>query len=271
MENNIHIWELPEKLNDIDKSTEYTIVHDGAVLKKVTLEKIFDYFSQDYKMDNLVRYFNVLMETGDKWYEELNEELSLSIDNYNRTIEILTDNFEEDKNKLRTVITSINQLGFDILELSNTYEYRRTTFAEMSEILDTTDEIQSDMEERMRLTEESVKTIKTLQSEASAPVKEITDNISKAKEFFSGLEDNIYEKITEESKKFTKKINEEYDKIINIFKYYHYIEEISEETLIDFEYTKNGNGTYTLIDWKETLNGKSSTEMVVPDNRSIIL
>ncbi len=41
--------------------------------------------------------------------------------------------------------------------------------------------------------------------------------------------------------------------------------------LIDFTYTDNGDGTYTIIDWKETYNGEPSTEMIVPNNAYIIL
>lgn len=44
-----------------------------------------------------------------------------------------------------------------------------------------------------------------------------------------------------------------------------------EKLLIDFEYTNNNDGTYTLTDWKETLNGEASTEMIIPDNEVIIL
>ena len=41
--------------------------------------------------------------------------------------------------------------------------------------------------------------------------------------------------------------------------------------LIDFYYTDNGNGTYTITDWKGTKDGVSSTELVVPNNNKIIL
>ena len=40
---------------------------------------------------------------------------------------------------------------------------------------------------------------------------------------------------------------------------------------VDFVYTDNGNGTYTIVDWKGTLNGQPSTEIVVPNNRQIIV
>lgn len=41
--------------------------------------------------------------------------------------------------------------------------------------------------------------------------------------------------------------------------------------LIDFEYTDNGDETYTLTGWKETHNGEESTELVIPDEPGIIL
>lgn len=41
--------------------------------------------------------------------------------------------------------------------------------------------------------------------------------------------------------------------------------------LIDFEYTANDDGTYTLTGWKETLNGEASTEMIIPNNTLIVL
>lgn len=42
-------------------------------------------------------------------------------------------------------------------------------------------------------------------------------------------------------------------------------------SLIDFEYTNNGDGTVTLTAWKGTLNGVVSTELVIPDDSRIIL
>lgn len=41
--------------------------------------------------------------------------------------------------------------------------------------------------------------------------------------------------------------------------------------LIDFNYTDNGDGTYTLVSWKQTYNGISSSELIIPDNENIIL
>lgn len=41
--------------------------------------------------------------------------------------------------------------------------------------------------------------------------------------------------------------------------------------LIDFDYTDNGDGTYTLTGWKQTLNGEPSTELIIPDNNMIVL
>lgn len=41
--------------------------------------------------------------------------------------------------------------------------------------------------------------------------------------------------------------------------------------LSDYEYVDNGDGTYTIVGWNGTLNGEPSTEMVLPDDSSVIL
>lgn len=43
------------------------------------------------------------------------------------------------------------------------------------------------------------------------------------------------------------------------------------DSLIDFEYIKNSDGTVTLTAWKGTLNGSASTELIIPDSNRIIL
>ena len=43
------------------------------------------------------------------------------------------------------------------------------------------------------------------------------------------------------------------------------------DVLVDFEYTPNGDGTYTLTSWSGTLNGEPSTELIVPDNDKLIV
>lgn len=51
----------------------------------------------------------------------------------------------------------------------------------------------------------------------------------------------------------------------NITVYAKWIEKNPEVLLIDFDYVDNGDGTYTLIDWKQTYNGESSTECIIPN------
>lgn len=45
----------------------------------------------------------------------------------------------------------------------------------------------------------------------------------------------------------------------------------AEVELVDFEYTANSDGTYTLTAWKQTLNGEPSTELIIPEIDFIIL
>jgi AAA15 family ATPase/GTPase len=39
-----------------------------------------------------------------------------------------------------------------------------------------------------------------------------------------------------------------------------------ETALIDFDYTVNSDGTIKLNSWKQTLNGQTSSELIVPNN-----
>ena len=41
--------------------------------------------------------------------------------------------------------------------------------------------------------------------------------------------------------------------------------------LVDFEYTVNNDGTYTITSWKGTLNGEVSTELIIPNNNLIVV
>lgn len=41
--------------------------------------------------------------------------------------------------------------------------------------------------------------------------------------------------------------------------------------LEDFYYSENADGTYTILGWKGTYQGKSSSKCVIPDNPLIIL
>ncbi len=49
------------------------------------------------------------------------------------------------------------------------------------------------------------------------------------------------------------------------------VTEFDLATLIDFDYTINSDGTITLNSWKQTLNGESSTEMIIPNSGLIII
>lgn len=68
--------------------------------------------------------------------------------------------------------------------------------------------------------------------------------------------------------------------ITNDFKIYCidggvYVDNINDifsiTNIIDFEYTINEDGMCALTEWKETLNGEPSTELIIPDNAKLIL
>lgn len=46
---------------------------------------------------------------------------------------------------------------------------------------------------------------------------------------------------------------------------------VFQDELVDFEYVDNYNYTATIIDWKGTLNGVPSTELIIPANPKVCL
>lgn len=53
--------------------------------------------------------------------------------------------------------------------------------------------------------------------------------------------------------------------------YARWITKEEQNLITDFYYTKNNDGTYTIINWKGTYQGEPSTELIIPDFSKIIL
>lgn len=64
---------------------------------------------------------------------------------------------------------------------------------------------------------------------------------------------------------------EEFGKSHSAFVFVTVAEFDPETELIDFAYTANDDGTYTITGWQGTTNGETGTEMIIPDNALIKL
>lgn len=221
----VHIWQLPEKITNIDKDVEYTMIHDGSALKKVTLQKIYEYFNQDFKAENLIRYFDETLKSLESKYELEYSILELSLNEYEKLIKELQEKFIVNRNNIYTLNSTINQLDKDIDDLiifediENGHSVLSTTLNNLSSIINN---------------------IKTSVSNHTNDINTLNDDIEAISDTAIDLEnkcDIMMEKVIDikqnqemylESSKETllKNINDEYDKILAIIDHYHHIHDI---------------------------------------------
>lgn len=219
----VHIWELPEKTDDIDKVNDYTIIHDGVELKKVAIEKLYEYFNQDYKIENTVLFFETLMSHEDKRFEELYDKLELSIEEYREIIKKIIEKFLTNRGKLRELETNINKKDFEIEDITKSFEsigQKHSTLSDEFKLLDTRVSLveAADMSCDISISElnDSADTINTDKVEVENNTEYISSSVK-------NVSKEIDTDIKEKDQILTENINNLYDKIISILDYYHHI------------------------------------------------
>lgn len=219
---NVHIWELPEKTNDVDKSNEYTLLHDGFSLKKATIEKLYEYFAQNYKIENVVNYFETLMKTEDLKYEDLYSELESILNSYGITIENLENGFTQNRNKIREIETSINQTNYDINDLLDSFETEEIECSDLSEQFIDVEESLEQLIERNDTNISNSDKVKSTVSELVDATIDITGKIIYISSTIEKLPDKIDNNVKDGDEEITQNINNEYDKIVSIIDHYNH-------------------------------------------------
>lgn len=222
----VHIWELPEKTNNIDKESEYTMIHDGFALKKVTMEKLYEYFNQDYKSENLIRYFDETLFSLDEEYQVKYSTLELSLSEYEKIVKELQEKFKVNRDNIRRLETLSIQLDRDIESLiifesiENQYSillYDITGFIFITnDIKNTVSDITNDINTLDEQTEVLNDSIIDLENSHSDMVNEVNNIKSKEESYLENTKETLI-----------KTINDEYDKILAIVDYYHHIHDSS--------------------------------------------
>ena len=221
----VHVWELPEKTNEIDESNEYIMIHDGMALKKTTIKKLYEYLGQDYKIQNIIKYFETLMETENKNYDLLYSGLENSLDSYSKIIKELEDGFTINRDNIRRLETQTNQRDQDAITLTDSFKSignKQTVYSnEVSEFKEEVNNIfteSADISSKRDEFNSSVNDINNIITEVISNNEYITQTIDK-------IPDNIDNNILTHGEALTKKLNDEYDKIVAIIDYYHHIHE----------------------------------------------
>lgn len=218
-----HIWELPDKITEIDPSSEYTIVHDGIVLKKVTLEKLYSYFSQDYKIENLSKMFENLMEVENNRYNSLYLTLEEDISDYNEAITKLEEYFESNRKVTIEFEASINQISNDSesISLSLTTDYNK--LSEVSYDFSDYKGVVEDYESRHDEIRNSIIKLNDTVYNLSNTKVDIIENNKYITETIPSVYANVFAKTNIQSELLTNSVNTQYDKLLAILDYYHHI------------------------------------------------
>lgn len=220
--NQIHIWQLPEKDGTVDKSKEYAMVHDGRALKKVILEELYQYFSQQYKIDSTIEYFDSVMNSINKKYEPLYSSLELTLDEYEEIVYKLKREFTNNENNIRDLERDSNQLSAGIIDVTNnlnSIEDRRfKVFNSFNNYENATSDIKlKNIDARIRIDEindsynqskENYDVLNASTQEAKIDIETVPETVDNALELTQTI---LLEEITQA-----------YDKIINIIDHYHH-------------------------------------------------
>ena len=104
MENiiSVHIWQLPIKDNNINKQNDYSVVHSTNT-KKIKMQKLYEYFNQDDKIESVSENIQSILTDKDEEYDLVYKTFQLSLNEYENTISELQDRFVVNRNNIRNL------------------------------------------------------------------------------------------------------------------------------------------------------------------------
>lgn len=220
----IHIWQLPEK-DEIDKLNDIAIVHDGT-LRKIKMQKLYDYFNQDYKVESIVAQFNERLKSIEEEYNLQYELLKSSIENYKIVVKELQDKFKVNEDNIRKLNRQINELETNINDIDASF----ISLQNQCKIL-------KDNLNNFKIRILKLKTVCDNHTEYIKMLIKNTEELKNDSEIISSNFDNMKIQIENMSKKQSEniqnkkeelitKINDEYDRILSIIDRYHHIHDI---------------------------------------------
>lgn len=218
----VHIWQLPEKVSDIIKEEEYTIINDGFT-KKVSMQRLYEYFNQDYKIENTERYFNETLYSINKEYEPKYVTLELSLNNYEDMVQRLVNDFKVNRDKIRDLETSFIVFNNSINNTVNIFEDLANKQSILLSTLENFQSIIFDLKSKILNHRIEIEDLKGNTNELITEVSQLYINSGNMKNQLNEIEGSINSNIQNKKETLLQNINTEYDKIISIIDHYHHI------------------------------------------------
>lgn len=220
----IHIWQLPEK-DEIDKFNDIAIVHDGT-LRKITMQKLYNYFNQDYKVESIVAHFNERLQSIEDEYNPQYELLESSLENYKITVKELQDKFKINEDNIRELDRKVNELEINIEDIDASF----ISLQNQCKILkDNLNNFKIRILKLKTVCDNHTKYIKMLiknTEELKNDSEIISSNFDNMKIQIENMSKKQSENIQNKKEELITKINDEYDRILSIIDHYHHIHDI---------------------------------------------
>lgn len=219
----IHIWQLPEKTDNIDKSNSIMMIHDSFSLKKIAAYQLYEYMNQDYKIDIIIQYFedelNKIADTHKEYYETCEEFLI----NYEKIVKEFQKKFKDNEDNIRELDRRINKLSSNNMDIVNTFNTIENKF---DILLETISNFKSKVSELKSQSDEDAKNIKHINQDVSNLTEiasQIYINSGSMRDQITNIRNNQEKTLDNNENTLSKKMQDEYDRILAIIDYYHHI------------------------------------------------
>lgn len=224
-ENKVHIWELPEKTDEIDKDNTYTLVHDGSEPKKVLITKLYEYFNQDYKTENIALFFETLLNNYESEYDESYDKLSESIFSYAEKVKKLSEDFIANKDGIRDLQYKTNKISTDIEAIIKSFNDINNIHFDLDKDIHDLKRDFSSLEGRYYTVGNNIACQEPIISSIKLDKSKIKSDTSYVARNVGEISEDIETQIEEKGTELIKNINDAYDSIVAIIDHYHHIHE----------------------------------------------
>lgn len=219
----IHIWELPDKINDINKTKDYTVIHDGSTLKKIVFEKLYEYFNQNYKVNNMITFFETLFGNENERLEELYTNLDGSLETYEDIIKNFIDEFTVNKDNIRQLERDTNQNSIDIENILKSFKNISNRNNWLSDDFEITNNSVASLNSQNNININNTSNVYDLSTTVGFIKSDIENTHSSISKSINNVSKDINTRVDEDGQILTKNINDVYDKFLAIFDHYKHI------------------------------------------------
>ncbi len=223
----IFIYQLPLKTTDIQKNNEFMVIRDSQETKRIKVSLLFDYFSQNSKIDKLKENIEKTLSEYDEKYVKIYEDFDSFLDIYddviNNTDTGLIVMFSENENRINALAEDLMERGmiigkieYNLSDISDKTESSEKSYGEMIDLINRL--IFDELADSKDLSNISDKI-----EEFENDTKEIEEDIIINKNEIENVNKSLNNDLNDKIQNITIKLNNGYDKILALIDHYHHI------------------------------------------------